>query len=66
MGAGKDAISEAARGAASGRNTAIDSLRTAMMCVVMFGHPLLPYTTVPRRFEDPHTHAGFDYLGVFL
>lgn len=48
------------------RNTAIDSLRVAMMCVVMFGHPLLPYTTVPRRFEDPQTHWAFDIVGVFL
>ena len=46
------------------RNTAIDSLRVAMMSVVMFGHPLLPYTTVPRRFEDPQTHAAVDVLAV--
>ena len=50
----------------AGRNTAIDSLRTAMMCVVMFGHPLLPYTTVPRRFQEPQAHVAFDVLGVFL
>ncbi|MEO1595537.1 MAG: acyltransferase family protein [Pseudomonadota bacterium] len=48
------------------RNTAIDSLRVAMMSVVMLGHPLLPYTTVPRRFEDPETHAAVDVLAVFL
>lgn len=48
------------------RSTAIDSLRTAMMCVVMFGHPLLPYTTVPRRFQEPQAHVVFDVLGVFL
>lgn len=66
MSATTDAISRKAGAAARGRNTAIDSLRTAMMCVVMFGHPLLPYMTVPRRFEDPQTHVGFDVAGVFL
>lgn len=48
------------------RNTAIDSLRVAMMSVVMLGHPLLPYTTVPRRFKDPETLAAVDVLAVFL
>ncbi len=52
--------------AARDRNTAIDSLRTAMMCVVMFGHALLPYVTIPRRFDDPHTHIAFDAIAVFL
>ena len=37
-----------------------------MMCVVVFGHALLPYTTVPRRFEDPQTHVAFDVIAVFL
>ncbi|MEM6808394.1 MAG: acyltransferase family protein [Pseudomonadota bacterium] len=48
------------------RNTAIDSLRVAMMSVVMLGHPLLPYTTVPRRFKDPETLPAADVLAVFL
>ena len=48
------------------RNTAIDSLRVAMMSVVMLGHPLLPYTTVPRRFKDPATLPAVDVLAVFL
>ncbi len=37
-----------------------------MICVVMFGHALLPYVTVPRRFKDPATHAGFDIVALFL
>jgi len=45
---------------------AIDHLRTSMMFVVMFGHPLLPYLTVPRSFKDPSTHIGFDVVAVFL
>ena len=48
------------------RNFAIDHLRAAMICVVMFGHALLPYVTVPRRFKDPATHAGFDIVALFL
>ncbi len=36
------------------------------MFVVMFGHGLLPYLTVPRSFKDPAHHAGFDGLAVFL
>lgn len=48
------------------RNFAIDQLRAAMICVVMFGHALLPYVTVPRRFKDPATHAGFDVVALFL
>ena len=48
------------------RNYAIDHLRAAMICVVMFGHALLPYVTVPRRFKDPATHAGFDVVALFL
>lgn len=48
------------------RYYAIDHLRTCMMFVVMFGHPLLPYVTVPRSFKDPDTHIGFDLAGVFL
>lgn len=66
MSATTEADSRDPGGSGRGRNTAIDSLRTAMMCVVMFGHPLLPYMTVPRRFEDPETHVGFDVAGVFL
>ena len=45
---------------------AIDNLRTAMMFVVMFGHPMLPYVTVPRSFKDPATSVGFDAVGIFL
>jgi glucan biosynthesis protein C len=45
---------------------AIDHLRTCMMFIVMLGHPLLPYVTVPRSFKDPSTHVGFDVAGVFL
>lgn len=37
-----------------------------MISVVMFGHALLPYVTVPRRFKDPETHVGFDVVAVFL
>jgi glucan biosynthesis protein C len=44
----------------------IDSLRAAMISVVMFGHALLPYVTVPRRFKDPETHLGFDVTAIFL
>ncbi|GEM_PF-6040971 len=48
------------------RYHAIDHLRTSMMFVVMLGHPLLPYVTVPRAFNDPSAHVSFDYAGVFL
>lgn len=37
-----------------------------MISVVMFGHALLPYVTVPRRFKDSETHPIFDAAGVFL
>ena len=50
----------------SRRYFAIDHLRTGMMFVVMFGHPLLPYVTVPRSFKDPSAHFGFDVVAVFL
>ncbi len=50
----------------SHRHYAIDHLRTCMMFVVMLGHPLLPYVTVPRVFNDPYNHIGFDYFAVFL
>ena len=48
------------------RYYAIDHLRTGMMFVVMFGHSLLPYVTVPRSFKDPSTHPAFDVAAVFL
>ncbi|MEM8982322.1 MAG: acyltransferase family protein, partial [Pseudomonadota bacterium] len=48
------------------RYHAIDNLRTGMMFVVMFGHPLLPYVTVPRSFKDPSAHAAVDVIAVFL
>lgn len=37
-----------------------------MISVVMFGHAMLPYVTVPRRFKDSDTHVAFDAVGVFL
>lgn len=37
-----------------------------MISVVMFGHALLPYVTVPRRFKDSETHVAFDAAAVFL
>lgn len=51
---------------ANRRYYAIDHLRTAMMFVVMFGHPMLPYLTVPRSFKDPSNHFAFDVVAVFL
>ncbi|MEO1034113.1 MAG: acyltransferase family protein [Pseudomonadota bacterium] len=45
---------------------AIDNLRTGMMFIVMFGHALLPYVTVPRSYKDPITHGSFDFVAVFL
>ncbi len=37
-----------------------------MISVVMFGHALLPYLTVPRRYKDPDTSEAFDVIAVFL
>ncbi len=37
-----------------------------MISVVMFGHALLPYLTVPRRYKDPETSVVFDVIAVFL
>lgn len=37
-----------------------------MISIVMFGHALLPYTTIPRSFKDPETHIGFDAAAIFL
>ena len=48
------------------RYHAIDNLRAGMISVVMFGHALLPYLTVPRRFSDPQTHIGFDVVAAFF
>ncbi|MDF2177221.1 acyltransferase family protein [Aliiglaciecola sp. CAU 1673] len=48
------------------RYYAIDHLRTAMMFVVMLGHPLLPYVSIPRSFKDSSTHFGFDIVAIFL
>ncbi len=48
------------------RYHAIDKLRATMILIVMFGHAMLPYLTVPRGFKDPQTHIGFDVAGVFL
>jgi len=48
------------------RYHSIDNLRAGMISVVMFGHALLPYVTVPRRFKDTETHLGFDVAAIFL
>lgn len=48
------------------RSLALDRLRIAMMCVVMFGHAMLPYVTSPRRFKDPAATVYFDWIGIFL
>ena len=45
---------------------AIDHLRATMISIVMFGHAILPYMTIPRTFKDPQTHVGFDVAAVFL
>ncbi len=37
-----------------------------MIMIVMFGHALLPYLTIPRPFKDPQTHVVFDVIAVFL
>lgn len=50
----------------SRRFHAIDSLRALMITIVMVGHAMLPYVTVPRRFKDDSTHVGFDVVGLFL
>ncbi|MEM7283826.1 MAG: acyltransferase family protein [Pseudomonadota bacterium] len=52
--------------AAQPRYHAIDHLRATMISIVMFGHAILPYVTIPRRFKDPQTHLGFDVVAVFL
>ena len=52
--------------AASQRYHSIDNLRAGMILIVMFGHAMLPYLTVPRRFKDPETHVAFDVVVVFL
>jgi peptidoglycan/LPS O-acetylase OafA/YrhL len=44
----------------------VDHLRATMICIVMFGHAILPYVTIPRSFKDPMTHIGFDVAAVFL
>ena len=48
------------------RYHAIDHLRATMISIVMFGHAVLPYVTIPRSFKDPMTHVGFDVVAVFL
>lgn len=50
----------------SQRYHSIDNLRAGMISVVMFGHALLPYVTVPRRFKDADTHLAFDVVAIFL
>jgi len=59
-------LHEQSRATENVRYHAVDSLRAAMISVVMFGHALLPYLTVPRRFKDPETHLGFDVAAIFL
>ena len=44
----------------------IDHLRATMISIVMFGHAIMPYMTIPRSFKDPMTHIGFDVAAVFL
>ncbi len=48
------------------RYHSIDHLRATMILIVMFGHALLPYVTIPRSFKDPQTHIGFDVASIFL
>lgn len=48
------------------RYHAVDKLRASMIAVVMFGHALLPYLTVPRRFQDANAHIAFDVMAIFL
>lgn len=48
------------------RYHAIDHLRATMISIVMFGHAMLPYVTIPRAFKDPQAHVGFDVAAVFL
>jgi peptidoglycan/LPS O-acetylase OafA/YrhL len=48
------------------RYHAIDKLRAAMILTVVFGHAMLPYLTVPRRYQDPQATVLFDVLGLFL
>lgn len=50
----------------SPRYYALDNLRAGMISIVMFGHALLPYVTVPRRFKDIDTHLAFDVIAIFL
>ena len=44
----------------------IDHLRATMISIVIFGHAILPYVTIPRAFKDPQTHIGFDVAAIFL
>lgn len=48
------------------RYHAIDHLRATMITIVMLGHAILPYTTIPRSFKDPQNHIGFDVVAIFL
>lgn len=63
---GQVGLRERSGAAENVRYHAIDNLRAGMISVVMFGHALLPYLTVPRRFKDPETHLGFDVAAIFL
>ncbi len=44
----------------------IDHLRATMILIVMFGHAMLPYITIPRAFNDAQEHVAFDVIAVFL
>lgn len=48
------------------RYHAIDKIRAAMILTVAFGHSMLPYVTIPRKFQDPATSIGFDIVAIFL
>ena len=48
------------------RYHAIDKLRATMILTVVFGHAMLPYLTMPRRFTDPQATVLFDVLGLFI
>lgn len=48
------------------RYHAIDKLRASMISIVMFGHAMLPYLTVPRQFQDANANIIFDVGAIFL
>lgn len=48
------------------RYHAIDKLRAAMILTVVFGHAMLPYVTVPRRYQDQDATILFDVVGLTI